>query len=135
MRLLGVDFGQERLGLALASDGLVEPLKTLRVKSQKAVIEKIVKICQKEKVEKAILGLPLNLDGTESLMAKRVKKFGKRLTKALGVPVEFWDESLTTREAKKLLAITGRSLKKRRLREDQVAAAIMLQSYLDSLRG
>jgi len=121
MRILGIDFGERKIGLAEACGKLALPFEIIN--NTKAGIQKLKKICQEEEIDKMVIGLPLNLDGTEGKMAKKVRRFGQELEKNLGLMIRFWDERLTTKEAKGEI---------RHKREDDTAAAIMLQSYLDS---
>lgn len=122
--VLAIDFGERRIGLAVAEGGLAEPFLILEVKNQDDALAKILKICRREKVSKLLLGLP----GPE---AKKVQDFGEKLREKTGLPLVFWDETLTSQEALSKMIEAGRRQKKRR-RLDDVAAAMILQEYLDS---
>lgn len=121
-KLLGVDFGEEKTGLAISYEKLAEPLTV--VKTEKAVA-RIARVAKKEKVEAIIVGI------SEGKQAQKTLQFARRLSWYVKAPVLFWDETLTTQEAKKK-AIEAKIKKGKRKRlEDAFAAAIMLQSYLD----
>lgn len=122
MRILGIDFGEKKIGVAITADKIALPFEVIN--NTKGVIPKIKKLCQEEEVDEVVIGLPLNLDGTEGEMTKRVQCFGRELGKSLGLEIRFWDERLTSAAAKTKLI--GKKP------EDSSAAAIMLQSYLDS---
>lgn len=122
MRTLGIDFGGKKIGLAIATGKTALPFGVIN--NTKEVIPRLKKICQEEEISQVVIGLPLNLDGTEGEMAKRVRRFGRELEENIGRGVCFWDERLTT-EAAKMELIDKKP-------EDSSAAAIILQSYLDT---
>lgn len=121
-KILGVDFGERRIGLAVAEGRLAEPFSILEVTDP---LSQIVKICEQEKIEKIVLGLPLG--------SKKIKKFGQKLAAATKLKIVFWDETLTSEEALAKMIQAGKSRKRRR-KLDDISAAIILQEYLDSQR-
>lgn len=123
MNLLSIDFGLKHFGLAISHGILAEPL--IQFANDQKALKKIVEICQKEKIEKIILGL------SENQMAENIKNFAKVLEKKLNLPIIFQDETLTSITAKEYLIQSGAKKKKRRIKNHQIAAAIILQSYLD----
>lgn len=123
MRILGIDYGLRKIGLAISEDNLAEPL--LVVSNQLSVFGKITRICQKYSVKKIIIGLP------ESGIIDKIKHFAGELAKITGLPVVFQDEVLTSKEAIAKMIEAGRKRKFRRQKEDAVAAAIILQSWID----
>lgn len=123
MRILGIDYGLRKIGLAISEDNLVEPL--LVVSNQLSIFGKIARICQKYSVKKIIVGLP------ESGIIDKIKHFAGELAKITGLPVVFQDEVLTSKEAIAKMIEAGRKRKFRRQKEDAVAAAIILQSWID----
>lgn len=123
MRLLGIDYGLKKVGLAISEGLLAEPLLVLTNKL--SVINKISNVCQEQRVEKIIVGLP------EGEIAKQVEGFGQKVVKLTGLPVEYQDESLTSKEAIVKMIEAGKKRKDRRRFEDAIAAAIILQSYID----
>lgn len=133
MRTLAVDYGEKRIGLAI-SDPLgitANPLTTLRRDGNEvAAIERLVR---DEEVERVVVGLPLNMNDEAGPAAERSLAFAAILTGRLTVPVVTWDERLTTVEAEEALREAGVKPAARRKLIDQVAAALILRSYLNSL--
>ena len=118
------------MGLALAGGFLAEPFLVVRVISVKGMVEKVVRVVKAEEVDRVVVGI------SEGEMGKEQADFAKCLRDKLGeVPVEVWDETLTTYDASRLAREAGVRRHKVREREDAFAAAIMLQSFLDSYDG
>ncbi len=127
-KILGIDFGLKRIGLALAETEscLVEPLLVMEVKHGfPEVIGKIKALCEKEEINKIVLGLP------ESGLVKQVKNFGNDLAKITKLPLIYEDENLTTKEAIVKMVESGVKKKKRKEKENQISAALILQNYLN----
>jgi putative holliday junction resolvase len=133
-RWLGIDHGKSRIGLAISDElaSFAHPYRTLQAGGN-ATIE-IQAIVVQEQVEGIVIGLPKNMDGTLGPSAESAKAFGQELGRLLpAVKIIFWDERLTTREAQRALHEAGKNTKQSKKMIDQVAAQILLQSYLDSL--
>ena len=130
-KVLGVDFGEKRIGLAMAINDLAEPFSIIEVNNLAAAVAQIVKICQQEKITEIVVGLPLDSEGRVGPSAKKAKNFGQKLGEATRLKIIFWDECLTSEEALAKMIEAGRRQKKRR-RLDDVAAALILQEYLES---
>lgn len=133
MRILAIDFGEKRIGLAL-SDPLgftAQGIETLERQNIKQVTAAIVDIVKKNQVGEIVIGLPVNMDGTRGFKAEEVLKFVPALEAASGVPVKTWDERLTSREANRLMIEEGLSRKKQRANSDRLAATLILQNYLE----
>lgn len=126
MRILGIDYGQAKVGLAIADAGLAEPYKVIRYKSPAEIEEKIADVVNSQGIEKVIVGV------SEGKMAEESANFSSVLASLLNVPVETYDETLSTHEAQSLSIAAGIGPKRRKEMEDAYAAAIILQSYLDS---
>jgi putative Holliday junction resolvase len=126
MRLLGIDFGLKKIGLALAEDGLPQPLGV--IKNDLHSVEKISNLCQTNQIEKIVLGF------SEGKMAERIKGFAHKVEKLTSLPVEFQDESLTSKEAVAKMIEAGKRKKFRQEKEDAFAAAIILQGFLERLK-
>jgi putative Holliday junction resolvase len=137
MRFLGVDLGRVRIGLALADDVLrtARPLRTVARRADAATLAEIARAARDYDVERAVVGLPFNMDGTEGDAARGARAFAAKLAAALGVPVELFDERLSTFEAEARLRDHGFSAKDRRSRVDAEAAAVILQGWLDRSEG
>jgi putative pre-16S rRNA nuclease len=133
VRYLGVDLGRARIGLALADDVLrtARPLRAIVHRSEEDDLEAIAEVAREYEVGRAIVGLPINMDGTEGPAARHARTFADRLGRALGVEVGLFDERLSTFEAEGRLRDQGFSGKERRARVDAEAAAVILQGWLD----
>jgi putative holliday junction resolvase len=140
-RILGIDYGMARLGLALSDETkmLASPLETLKAekKADRTVVkllEVIQQICESKKcdIEEIVIGLPLMMSGRTGFLADEVKHFVSLLTQATTIPIKTWDERLTTVQAERSLREGNFSRKKRSQHIDAVAAVIILQSYLSS---
>ncbi len=134
MRILAIDFGTRRIGLAL-SDALgitAQPLETLQRHSQKADLARLRELVEECGVSLVIVGLPRNLDGSPGALWDEVERFREMLRKELSCPVEGWDERLSTAEAERILISADVSRRKRRKVVDKIAAALILQSYLEA---
>lgn len=128
MKLLGIDYGLKKIGLALGDteSKLAEPLAVIKVSGQTAdMAKKIAKITKGQIIEKIIIGLP------ESGLIDKIKEFGGELVKITGLPVIYQDEVLTTKEAIVKMIQAGKKKKKRQRQEDAVAAAILLENYFE----
>jgi putative Holliday junction resolvase len=132
MRYLAIDYGTKRTGLALCdpAETLVSPLTGLP--TDKDLLGKIVEIIRAEDIEALVVGLPLNMDGTQSGQAGVVSGFADGLKKLINVPLFFQDERLTSYAAQGKLVETELTRKKRKKRIDALAAAEILQQFLDS---
>ncbi len=135
-RILGVDPGSRRIGLALddeASGAMALPHGVVeRGLDDRKAAEKVKAALGELDLRVAVVGLPLRLDGTEGTAARRARKFGEMLGEVLGVPIEFWDERLTTLAAERTLREMGVRGQKQRRVVDETAAALLLQGYLDA---
>lgn len=134
MRILGIDLGDKKIGLAL-SDPMgwtAQGLGVIASKGLDADIAAIKEYIDRHEVEKVVIGLPLNMDGSSGPRAEKAKAFASRLEKKLKVPVAMTDERLTTVAAEKLLIEADLSRNKRRKVIDKMAAVIILQNYLDT---
>ncbi len=133
-RALGIDFGDVRIGLALSDElgMLAHPLETIQVRGMDDALNRIVAIIDREKVAMIILGMPRNMNGTYGPAAEKVRAFKEKLILKTGCEIRFWDERLSSVEAQKSLHASGKNVKQSRAVIDQVAAQLILQSYLDS---
>ncbi len=135
MRILALDIGARRVGVAV-SDPLgwtAQGLPTLARENDSQVIEAVQEIVRELDVERVVIGLPRNMNGTVGPQAKKALAFADALRAALQLPVDTWDERLTTVAAERSLAEGGLDRRKRRRSVDRVAAQLILQGFLDSL--
>ena len=133
-RVLGIDYGDRRVGVAI-SDELqltAQPLTLINRQNDTDLISEIEKITVEHDVEKIIVGLPVSLDGTYSSQTKKTQKFISRMRKSSDLPIEKWEERLSTLEAGKIL--TGVSKNKKKESIDIISAQLILQGYLDKNR-
>lgn len=132
MAILGLDLGQRRIGVAIADVPAlgVRPLTTVVRSSWSHDLDQLRGLVADRQVQRIVLGLPLNMNGSEGLAARHTRNFANRLSQALALPVDLYDERLTSFEAESRLRETsmGRSSRKRMV--DQVAAALILEGWL-----
>lgn len=137
MRAMGLDVGTKTVGVAISDElGLTaQALTTLRRQTFRSDVEALKALAEAHSVTQLVVGLPLNMNGTEGERAAEARKLGDALAKASGLPVVYWDERLTTAEAERALVQADVSRARRKKVIDQVAAAILLQSWLDAQRA
>jgi putative Holliday junction resolvase len=134
-RLLGVDPGEARIGIATCDpEGrFAVPLTIIerRGRALDRVAEEIAALSASSEAEGIVVGLPLNMDGTEGAQARHARSLGRRIATAAGLPVHYWDERLSSFAAEQLMAEAPRMRRRRGGRIDDLAAAVILQSFLD----
>lgn len=137
MRYLGVDPGGKRVGLAISDPGatFASPLVVIQRRTFDQVVSDIATICRTEGVESLVVGLPLNMDGSHGPMAQEASRLARALGEATGLPVDLWDERLSSENAERHLIEADMSRAKRKRTIDKVAAQIILQSFLDTRRS
>lgn len=133
-RLLGVDFGSVRVGLAIsdADRKIASPLTTYQRRSHEQDASYLRDLVAEEAVGEVIVGLPLHTNGREGQKAEEARAYGAWLGEVLGLPVVFWDERFSTVQAENALWSAGLTHKQRKERRDRVAAQMILQAYLDA---
>jgi putative Holliday junction resolvase len=133
MRSLGLDVGDRRIGVAMSDpSGIVaSPLTIIERNNDSADIETIIDIVRRNEVGQIIIGLPLTADGCFGMQAEKVKGFTRNLREKVEVPLEFRDESFSTDSARKLMLQTKSKKVRRNTRDDAIAAAFILQHFLD----
>ena len=137
MRVLALDVGSKRIGLAI-SDALgitAQGLFAIPREANEKVIAKLKDIIKEKEIGELVVGLPLNMDGTYSASTKDAVSFADDLKKNLDMSVKLWDERLSTREVERLMIEADVSRGKRKRKIDKLAAQVILQSYLDSHRA
>ena len=132
MKIMAVDYGAARTGLAICdkTEFLASPLGVIYETDFNKTILETIRYAKENCVEKIVVGLPLNMDGTKGEKARLCEEFGAKLTELIGIPVKMWDERQTTMQATEYLNATNVRGKKRKAVIDQVAATIILESYL-----
>lgn len=134
-RLLGLDVGKKTIGLALSDRmrTVASPFETIKRSKLKADLARLEAIVAEHKIGGFVVGLPLNMDGSEGPRAQATRQFAKDLTEAIDIPLAFWDERLSTAAVTRTLIDADASRKRRKDLVDKLAAAYILQGALDSL--
>jgi len=134
MRLMGLDLGERRIGVAVSDPSrvLARGIEVIERRSVEKDLEAIARLTEEYEVEAMVVGFPRRLNGTAGEEARKAEAFAAQIEAHLGLPVILWDERLSTVRAARALAEGGK--RKRRLGIDAVAAVVILQDYLDSLR-
>ena len=134
MRILGLDVGSKTIGVAVSDELnlIAQGVTTLKRKGKRLDIKELLRMIEEFKVEKVVVGLPKNMNGSLGPSAKMVLSLVAELKKFVDLPIITWDERLSTVAAQKALLEADVSRKKRKLVIDKVAALLILQGYLDS---
>ena len=132
MKIMAVDYGEARTGLSVCdrTETLASPVGIIEEKSIAKVAEKIVYASREFEVKMLVIGLPMNMDGTEGARAKKSRKLGGIIEPIVDIPVVYWDERSTTKTAEAMLSEAGTFGQKRKGVLDAVAATVILESYL-----
>jgi putative holliday junction resolvase len=133
MRILAIDYGSQRIGLALSdpTGTLARPLPFLPAKGDPKLAREIAALAEKEQVQLILLGLPRHMNGSLGEAAEKVQAFAAALGQATALPIKLIDERLSTVQASRQLHEAGRNSRAQRTRIDSEAAAVLLQGYLD----
>lgn len=139
MRILGLDYGSKTVGVAVSDPMLVtaQGLEIIRRESEgkiRKTYQRIEELCKEYEVEKIVLGYPKNMNGTDGERAQKSLEFKEALERRTGLPVIMWDERLTTVSADNIMMESGIRRENRKEYVDEIAAMIILQNYLESLR-
>jgi len=134
MRVMGIDYGSKRIGLALSDEMamIAQPLDFVSAEPLSNALERVASIVREKEVGKIVVGMPRNMDGSYGSAAEKTREFVGALQAKVSAPIRTWDERLTTVSANRALIEAGMSRQKRKTKVDQTAAAILLQSFLDS---
>jgi putative Holliday junction resolvase len=137
MRILGIDYGRSRIGLAISdpSGMLAQSLTVIRRESDEQAAQEVARIADEQAAEALVVGLPRNMDGSLGERAEQCRAFAERLAAVTGLAVEMYDERLTTMAAERMLIAADMGRRRRRQVVDKLAAALMLQGYLDRRRA
>ncbi len=135
MRILGIDHGTKRVGLAISDElkMIAQPLDKLPPDPFGAFIDRIRQLIKEKEIELIVVGMPRNMDGSYGEAAQKVETFVAAMKDTIIVPIKLWDERLTSVQANRFLIEGNVRRKDRKEKVDKTAAAIILQSYLDSL--
>jgi putative Holliday junction resolvase len=135
MRILALDHGTVRIGVAISDEMkmFASPLEFIPAEPPAGAMERLHQLIDEKQVELIVIGMPRNMDGSYGPAAQKVKEFVEQLRGAVTVPLVTWDERLSSVQAQRLLRQAGHKAKQQKGKVDASAAAILLQSYLDSL--
>lgn len=135
MRILAIDHGTRRMGIAISDElkTIAQPLEYIPAEPFLEFVTRLQQIIAEKPVELLLVGMPRNMDGTYGPAAQKVKDFVAALRMHISIPIRAWDERLTTAQANRFLIAADVRRRDRKQKIDQTAAAILLQSYLDSL--
>jgi putative Holliday junction resolvase len=131
MAILGLDVGEKRIGVALAEGILAIPLTVIDRRVEETDMELIMALVKEYRAERIVVGLPRLMNGNIGTQAEEILSFCGALAEHVDIPVDTWDERLSTVTAERLLIDAGMKRKKRKGKLDAMAAAIILQAYLD----
>jgi len=134
MRALGIDFGLKRVGLSVSdrTGTLVSPYKTIERSTRDKLFDELTEIIQKEAVEVIIVGLPISLDGEDTLTTRQARNFAESLGRRTDIPIHMMDERLTSAQAEEELNAANVRGKKRKMALDSQAAVVILRSWFES---
>ncbi len=134
MKILGLDYGEARIGVAVSDAGgiVATPLETVCEKDREKQLQAVARIAQENGAEKLVFGLPKRMDGSMGHRAEYTTEFARELSRLTGLPCDMWDERLSSAEAHRMLETGGVSGKNRKTKVDKIAAVIILQGYLDA---
>ncbi|HIW79126.1 MAG TPA: Holliday junction resolvase RuvX [Candidatus Bilophila faecipullorum] len=137
MKYLAIDYGQKRTGIAVSDSGgsMAFPRRTIQMRTREAFFEELLALLEAEAPDALVIGLPVNLDGEETLTTRQTRNFAKNLKKKTPLPIFWMEEALSSFEAEIDLRQAGRSAAKSRAVLDQQAAVRILQSFLDQPEG
>src|SRR5437868_4259907 len=133
MRVLAIDHGTKRMGLAISDElGVIaQPLEFVLAEPFAGFLSRLKEVIQQKQVELLLVGMPRNMDGSYGPAALKVQEFVAVLKESVAIPIKTWDERLTSAQANRYLIQANVRRDKRKEKVDQTAAAILLQSYLD----
>jgi putative holliday junction resolvase len=136
-RVLALDLGEKRIGVAVSDDTrtIAQPLTMFKRSSRQEDFAQIDRLLAEQRANLLLIGLPIMLDGTEGGKAAWVRDYAAALAEQITVPIVFFDEAFTTKEAESSLRARGKKGRQIRQHVDAVAAAFILQGYLDAERG
>jgi len=137
VRVLALDHGTKRIGVAVSDElkVIATPLEFIPAEPFAGFLARLKELVQEKEVELILVGMPRNMDGSYGPAALKVQEFVTVLKEAISQPIKMWDERLTSAQANRFLIAANVRRSQRRQKVDQTAAAILLQSYLDSLGG
>jgi putative Holliday junction resolvase len=137
MRILGIDFGDRNIGLAVSDTLLLtaQAIGRYRIQNKEEDKKYFLELVSKYEISEIVVGLPLRMDGSPGTRVEKTKKFARWLERTLNLPIVFWDERLTTQQALKILSEQKIHFRKKKSLKDQISASLILSSYLESKKS
>jgi len=135
MRVLAVDYGERRTGIAVSDEiGITaQGLETIEVKDESEILSRVAQIAKETGAGTIVVGLPLNMDGTESEKSMKVREFGALLAEETSLPVLFRDERMTSKQAQRVMHELNKKTFKNKPMIDRISATLILQEYLKTI--
>ncbi|MFC1489781.1 Holliday junction resolvase RuvX [Candidatus Latescibacterota bacterium] len=135
MRILAVDYGERRTGVAVSDElGITaQGLDTIEVDDESEILNRVASLAEEKNAERVVLGLPLNMDGSESEKSEKVRAFGAKLEEITKNPVVFWDERMTSMQAKRVMQELEIKTYKNKPLVDKISATLILQEYMKTV--
>lgn len=135
MRILAVDFGERRTGLAISDElGITaQGLDTIVVRTEDEILPRVAEVARDRGAGRIIIGLPLNMDGSESEKSRKVRAFGEALARETALPVVFWDERMTSMQAHRIMHEMEMKTGRNKPLVDRITATLILQEYMKTL--
>jgi len=135
MRILAVDYGERRTGIAVSDEiGITaQGLDTIEVKDEAEIPDLVASVVKETGAETIVVGLPLNMDGTESEKSGKVREFAAKLAEMTSLPVVFWDERMSTLQAQRVMREMNKKTYKNKSLVDKISATLILQEYLKTV--
>ena len=135
MRVLAVDYGERRTGIAVSDEiGITaQGLETIEVKDESEILSRVARIAKETGAGTIVVGLPLNMDGTESEKSRKVREFGALLAEETSLPVLFRDERMTSKQAQRVMHELNKKTFKNKPMIDRISATLILQEYLKTI--
>ena len=135
MRILAVDYGERRTGVAVSDElGITaQGLDTIEIADESEILSRVADLAAETNAEKVVIGLPLNMNGSESEKSEKVRQFGAQLEEIIKKPVAFWDERMTSMQAKRVMQELEIKTYKNKTLVDKISATLILQEYLKTI--
>ena len=137
MRLMGLDVGDVRIGVAVSdpTGTVVEPREAVKAGTRAGAIEQIAELVEREEIGEVVVGMPVSLDGGVGRQGEKTRVFAELLAERISAPVRTWDESYSSRAADGIMRESGTRRGRKKGRRDAVAAAVILREYLEARRS
>jgi len=135
MRVLAVDYGERRTGVAVSDEiGVTaQGLETIEVKDESEILSRVAYVAEETGAETIVIGLPINMNGTESEKSRKVREFGALLAEKTSLPVVFRDERMTSKQAQRVMLELNKKTKNNKPMVDRISATLILQEYLKTI--